>query len=170
MLTNLFAIMLKTNYMRNIFLLIGFTLSLNFAYAQGIVSREIMFMPDEPKNTLTSKPQYPDSTWANTRIFHIDRLIDAYTHYPDDDSTIVGTGLYRVINATPREYYDLVVWGIFQNTTDTVFIRDFSLLRSFESIILELPYVAGTGQKTFTTINGGSVTISNPFNKDIDFI
>ena len=44
-----------------------------------------------------------------------------------------------------------------------VFIRDFSLLRFFESIILELPYVAGTGQKTFTTINGGSVTISNPF-------
>ena len=135
----------------------------------GVVSREIMFMPDEPKDILTSKPQYPDSTWANTRIFNIDRLIDAYTHYPDDDSTIVGTGLYRVINATPREYYNVVVWGIFQNTTDTVFIRDFSLLRSFESIILELPYVAGTGQKTFTTINGGSVTISNPFNKDIDF-
>ena len=161
--------MLQTNYLRNIFLLIGFTLCLNFAYAQGIVSREIMFMPDEPKDILTSKPQYPDSTWANTRIFNIDRLIDAYTHYPDDDSTIVGTGLYRVINATPREYYNVVVWGIFQNTTDTVFIRDFSLLRSFESIILELPYVAGTGQKTFTTINGGSVTISNPFNKDIDF-
>src|SRR5210317_2039641 len=37
----------------------------------GVVSREIMFMPDEPKDILTSKPQYSDSTWANTRIFNI---------------------------------------------------------------------------------------------------
>ncbi|MEN8928774.1 MAG: hypothetical protein ABF242_01830, partial [Flavobacteriales bacterium] len=142
------------------------TAGTNASNGQRIASREIMFMPDEEKLELTSKPQFTDSIWANTRIFELNKLVDAYTNYHDDASTPVGVGQYRLLNATVKEYKDVTVWGRFQSSSDTVLIDRFDLLRSFESLIVSFPF--GSGNQTFTTKNNTAVTISNPAGKSIE--